>query len=213
MKTLVDLIGQKFGRLTVLRKTTKAERAKTGWLCQCECGSFRINNAYNLNKGIVKSCGCLRNENNKLAGKNNATHGATTSGKISREYKAWQSMKGRVSQPGHYQNIEVYDSWRNSFYAFLCDMGKAPSDDHQVDRIDNSKGYSPDNCRWATSKENQRNRTNNRIIEWNGRSMCLAAWEEELNPLLGLKERAIKMRLNKLGWTVEKAFTTPCCTK
>lgn len=185
------------------------EFAKNGWYCRCECGSFRVNTASCLNRGIVKSCGCFRNENNRIAACGKKTHGATVNGEIVYEYKAWQSMKARVLHSERYKHLEVSSRWISSYENFLADMGDAPSNKHQVDRIDNSKGYYPDNCRWATPTENQRNRTNNKIIEWMGVSMCVAEWEEKLNPLLGLKEGSLKMRLNKLGWTVEKAFTTP----
>jgi hypothetical protein len=88
-------------------------------------------------------------------------------------------------------------------------MGNAPSNEHQIDRIDNSKGYSPENCRWATREENMRNTTVNRIVEWRGEVRCMTEWEEILCPSLGLKPSALRMRIDIHGWSVDKAFTTP----
>jgi hypothetical protein len=126
------------------------------------------------------------------------------------EYKSWSWMRNRIFHPKKdcYRNISICPEWDN-YETFLADMGKAPSDKHQIDRIDNSKGYSPDNCRWATRKENMRNTTVNRIIEWKGVKKCMAEWEEELCPTLGLKPQALRARLFQFGWSVEKAFTTP----
>jgi hypothetical protein len=83
-------------------------------------------------------------------------------------------------------------------------MGECPSDSHTIDRIDNNKGYSPENCRWATMKEQTRNTRRNRILEFDGKSLCLQEWAE----ITGLKRTTIAERINR-GWTVEEALTTP----
>jgi hypothetical protein len=134
--------------------------------------------------------------------------------RLPREHKVWMSMKRRVAFPRNecYQNTTICPEWLESFEAFLRDMGKAPSDKHSIDRIDNSKGYTPDNCRWATNVEQQRNKTNNTIIEWNGESKCLAEWCDELRLKLGVSRNTINERFRH-GWTVERAFTTPCQRK
>jgi hypothetical protein len=119
-------------------------------------------------------------------------------------------MKDRVARPKQdcYKNVVICDRWLASFENFRSDMGEAPGFQYQIDRIDNSKGYSPDNCRWATHKENQRNRTDNLVIEWRGETKCLSAWHEILEPKLKIKYIGLLHRVQR-GWSVEKAFTTP----
>jgi hypothetical protein len=119
-------------------------------------------------------------------------------------------MKDRVARPKQdcYKNVTICDRWLNSFENFLEDMGKAPSFNYQLDRIDNRKGYSPDNCRWLTHKENQRNKTDNVVIEWQGQKKCLSEWHENLGSKLGITYGTLSNRIIR-GWPVEKAFTTP----
>ena len=129
---------------------------------------------------------------------------------LPREHKVWMSMKRRIAFPRNecYRRISICDRWLHSFEDFLEDMGLAPTDNHSIDRIDNLKGYSPDNCRWATHQEQQRNKTNNTIIEWRGEKKCLTAWADELRPILGLSKNTLGERFRR-GWTTEKTFTTP----
>lgn len=132
---------------------------------------------------------------------------------LPKEYKCWKSMKTRVLSPSNdpkrqsYRGLSICDRWL-TFENFFADMGEAPSDKHTIDRIDNAKGYSPDNCRWATHKEQQRNKTDNNLVEWQGKIKCLVEWADELRPILGLSKNALSERLRR-GWTVERAFTTP----
>jgi hypothetical protein len=102
------------------------------------------------------------------------------------------------------RGIKVHPDWcarRTGFAAFLKDMGAAPSPEHTLDRIDGTGAYTPDNCRWATRKEQARNRRSNRLIQAFGREQCLAAWSEEV----GLSPTTIRYRLLK-GWPVERAL-------
>lgn len=217
MGTFVDLTGKVFDRLTVIDRAENGSQGRIRWNCACECGGKAIVRSHALMTGHTKSCNCLMRETNARNGViNKATHGASrgkSTGKkwseIPREYRVWASMKDRVKHSSKYKNVSICPEWVNSYETFLADMGKAPSDKHQIDRINNSQGYSPDNCRWATPKENARNKTNNRLIEWKGEVKCMAEWEEILCPLLGLKPCALHVRINYYGWSIEKAFTTP----
>lgn len=99
----------------------------------------------------------------------------------------------------------VCDRWRNSFEAFLADMGQRPSAKHTIDRINNNGNYEPGNCRWADIKTQNRNTRVNRVLEFRGESRCLTEWAE----MFGLPDATIQYRLDVMGWDVDKALTTP----
>jgi|GEM_PF-3001522 len=124
----------------------------------------------------------------------------------------WQSMNHRCHDPKTKafhtyggRGIRVCDRWRASFEAFLADMGPRPSPRHSIDRIDVNGNYEPGNCRWATPKEQGRNKRDNRMLTAFGRTQCMAAWAEELGVTTGF----IGDRIDELGWSVEEALTTP----
>ena len=124
-------------------------------------------------------------------------------------YKVWLGMRQRCylqscRQFNNYggRGIRVCERWKD-FENFLADMGERP-DGAQIDRIDNNGNYAPENCRWATQKQNMRNTRHNRLIEWRGETLPLAAWAERL----GINERTFTNRLNR-GWPLERAMTEP----
>lgn len=128
--------------------------------------------------------------------KERAIHGeARRSGKT-RTYRIWQNLAHR-----HYESGPVCDRW-NDYRLFLEDMGPCPSTDHSIDRIKNHRGYEPGNCRWATMKEQQNNRTNNRHITFKGVAMTLAQWSDKT----GIPNNTIAARIDRLGWTIEEAL-------
>lgn len=127
------------------------------------------------------------------------------------EYRAWQQMRLRCTDPKHHawpsyggRGITVCQRWLDSVADFIADMGPKPSPKHELDRIDNDRGYEPSNCRWATRKENDRNRRSNRILELGGERKTLAEWCERF----GMRGDTVSWRL-KIGWTVEQALKTP----
>ncbi len=125
---------------------------------------------------------------------------------FSSEYRSWTSMKNRCLNPDarhqKYKGLLTYEKWINSFEEFLKDMGKKPTSKHTIERIDNSKGYFPENCKWATRSEQNRNYSLNRLVEYNGLTLCVTEWAEKL----GISRHRIYQRLNK-GWSIEKALT------
>ncbi len=131
------------------------------------------------------------------------------------EYRAWQTMRLRCTDPEHaaYPNyggrgIAVCDRWLRSVAAFIADMGPKPSEQHEIDRIDNNGNYEPGNCRWATRTENSRNRRSNRLIEHEGETLPLAAWAERY----GIARDTLRKRL-EAGWPVSEALTVPARAK
>lgn len=195
---LNDLTGKRFGSLVAI--SHHRYRNATRWLCHCDCGAEVTRYLGALTRGEATHCGCKRGETSR-------THGMTST----RLYLAWQNMKARCnnSRTKHYasyggRGIRVCDRWAYSFENFLADMGESPTPMHTLDRIDNNGNYCPENCRWATRSEQQANRRPVRLLTFNGRTQCAAAWARELGAPKGL----IYKRL-RLGWSVERAVTTP----
>lgn len=151
-----DMSGETWGKLFVLERASYEGKPK--WKCLCECGKTSVVFASNLRAGNTVSCGCHRVSLNKYRG---LRHGASGT----KLFWTWWGMNKRCHDPGssHYKNyggrgITVCKSWRESFENFYRDMGDKPSPELSVDRIDNNKGYSKKNCRWATAKEQAQNR-------------------------------------------------------
>ena len=205
MKTVTDISGSKYGRLTVLSFAghSNHKRPIPQWHCECECGQTITVVGSHLKNGNTSSCGCLRKE---VAKQRATSHGRKTS----RTYQIWQGMKARTTNPnnGHYhayggRGIEVCDEWLNSFETFLTDMGEAP-EGLSIDRIDNDGHYEPSNCRWATPQQQSRNNSRNVWLEANGVRKCLSDWADDL----GCTSYAIQKRLER-GWDEADAVTIP----
>lgn len=174
MSKRLDFTGQKFGYLTVVEIDPTVKNGRTNWKCLCKCGNYTTVVAYQLRSGKTISCGCRRYETK------NQTHGM----KHTRLYETWCGMKKRCynhNEPCYFRyggkGITVCDEWKYDFMSFYnWSMENGYSDELTIDRIDNSKGYAPDNCRWITHAEQQRNKTNNVFIEHNGETKTLAEW-------------------------------------
>jgi len=186
MSKTKELTGQKFGRLTVVSRAG-SNKGRATWDCICICGNRKIISGKNLLNGITRSCGCLCKIGKKR-------HGMAESPL----YQTWCCMRTRCTNinKDNYRNygdrgITVCERW-DKFENFYADMGDRP-EGLTIERRDNSKGYSPENCKWATQKEQQRNRRNNRMIKYLGKTKCLAAWAE----YLGISKGALGGRLNR----------------
>ena len=196
-------IGEKHNRLTIVSVSHK-KGTRYYMNCECECGNKAVIREESILTGHAKSCGCYARD---LIPKNK-THGLWNS----RTYAIWISMKQRCKDNVKCEKIrksytdkciKVCESWKK-FENFYADMGEAP-EGLSIDRIDNDKGYSKENCRWATDKEQLNNFSRNRPLTLNGETLNLSQWAEKL----GFHRSVLIHRLNRLGWTVEEALTTP----
>lgn len=211
-KPFRDLIGHRYTRWLVLSYAGRSRYGNHQWFCMCDCGVAKLVPDYTLILGKSKSCGCYRVDYGKFVAEKGGTAVVKTHGKRQTiEYMTWCGIKRRTNldhaKPSSYalQGITICERWANSFEAFLEDMGPRPSTDHSIDRIDYLGNYDPGNCRWATKMEQASNKSNNRWLEYAGETKHLSEWAR----IFGLGVGTLHARLNKSGWSVEKALTTP----
>lgn len=198
-----DLTGQKFGRLTVIKKVENNKQGQIKWLCECDCGNSAVVLGGSLKNGATQSCGCLFKE---ILIKRNSKHKKTNT----RLYRIWSRMKAccynkNVKGYKNYggRGIKVCDEWLNDFMSFYnWAINNGYKEDLTIDRIDVNSDYCPNNCRWTTKVEQQRNTTKNIFITYSGETHCLKEWSEILN----IDYSKLHKRIHYLNWSIEKAF-------
>lgn len=161
MPAFQDLTGKVFGRLTVLERAENNRDKNVKYRCRCKCGNERVVYRNALATGKTKSCGCLNRE--KMI-ERATTHGYTRGGKKTPEYTAINNIINRCCNQNHPEypdyggrGITVCDRWKNNLGLFVKDMGERPSKMHSIERVDNDKGYYPENCVWADKTQQSRN--------------------------------------------------------
>ena len=200
-----DITGQRFGRLVVIKRTTK--HGVLYWSCLCDCGKETIAKYNHLRVGSIRSCGFLAQENRTKHGKHDSP-----------EYRTWNAMIRRCTDKNNKnyggRGIIICQGMRD-FSIFCKVMGKRPKG-YQLDRENNNASYTcgscdeclendwPMNCRWVTPKQNSRNTRTNRHLTYKGETHTLAGWAE----IFGLNHNTLCTRLRQ-GWPVEKALTAP----
>lgn len=199
MKTRRDLNNQRFERLVV-----KATDGIHRWLCVCDCGKEISVLTQSLVENKTRSCGCLQKER---AGNAQYKHGHNARGKRTPEYRVWAGIVNRCENPREPaykfyggRGIKVDPVWRESFQSFLDHVGKRP-EGGTLDRIDNNGNYEPGNVRWATRKEQARNRRSSKMVVWKGKELSIAALAEQE----GVNYKRLWQRL-KDGVPLEKAL-------
>ena len=196
--TYKDLINQKFGKLTVVKYVYTDRHNRAIWLCKCDCGSMVEVSSNSLQRSNTKSCGCLKGINQRGYKYN-----------YPRLYNIWQQMKARCYNKNNpdYKNygargITICGEWLSNFQAFYeWSIDNGYKKNLTIDRIDVNGNYEPNNCHWATTKQQNRNTRNNKYITINGEMHCLKEWCEILN----LNYETVKSRL-RYGWNIEKAL-------
>lgn len=193
----LQLAGQVFGSLTVLRRV--ATKPRSVWECVCVCGVVKTYVGSELTLGRVRSCGCMRGE---LIAKAKTTHGRSRS----RAYRMWAAMLHRCGDSNNARyggrGIVVDERWR-VFSEFYADMGDPPPK-HSLGRIDNEQGYCAQNCRWETVAQQNRNRSVSRLVEFGGVIDTVAAHARRA----GLHYDTVYHRIFRQGWAVSEALTT-----
>ena len=209
MGKLIDLAGQRFGRLVVLERVGTNKSGNVLWSCLCDCGNRIIARSDHLKDNHIQSCGCLQKEiASKSCIENKTTHNMSKT-KI---YGAWGNMRKRCYniKNKEYKNyggrgINICDEWNNektgliNFYNWS--MANGYKEDLTIDRKDVNGNYEPSNCRWATYKEQANNKRNNHYITYKNETNTVTEWSEKL----GIKRKTLDWRIAN-GWTTEKLF-------
>jgi hypothetical protein len=207
MNRRIDIEGQRFGRL-VVKRFHSTINGVTRWECECDCGNSSIVYSNNLRRGITKSCGCIHKEKSKETA---TKHGLSETS----IYRAHYAIKQRCLDENNYcfknyggRGITICEEWLDddngliNFYNWALSNGY--SEGLTIDRIDNNGNYEPSNCRWATMKQQQNNKRNNHIIDFNGEHKTITEWAREL----GMNKRTLRTRICECGWDAEKALNT-----
>lgn len=200
-----DLIGRRYGQLFVKERLQTDSHGERKWLCICDCGNIHEATSYNLVHGKTTKCpSCWR----KISAEKKMIHGQEPK----HLFNCYVNMKTRCYNKNYYlfkhyggKGITVCDDWLgkygfNNFRKWAFENGY--NDDLSIDRIDNSKSYCPENCRWVTMTIQQNNRTNNRMLTVNGITDTMANWSKRS----GINYATIQQRLSR-GWSVEDAVT------
>lgn len=199
-----DITHQRFNYLTVLGYAGSGRQSKAMWWCECDCGNITKLVGIEIRNGHTRSCGhCSLVHPGRTP-----THGMT----LTRAWSAWHRLKQRCLNPkkDNFEDyggrgIKVCDRWLNSFENFYEDMGDPPSPQHTIERIDVNGDYCPENCKWLTMQEQQRNKRTAPQITFQGVTKPLITWCEELHLSYG----TIYARIHHHGWTHEEALTIP----
>lgn len=205
MKKL-DLRGERFGKLTVVEAVGKAKNGATLWRCKCDCGKESIVQGGNLRNGHTASCGCYKAE---FCKENFTTHGL----EHTRIYQTWVNMLARCFDDKNIsytryggRGITVCNEWKDDVQSFYeWSLANGYRDDLTIDRIDANGNYEPNNCRWITIKEQANNRRSNILVTYNGKTQTMKQWACDV----GIPYQVVWQRMQKLGWSAEKALTKP----
>ena len=216
MRKTINLVGNRYGMLTVIEQRGSTTSKNAIWFCRCDCGGFALVAAGDLRRdrkdrkggGGTKSCGCLRKTE---PAKSNKRHGMFGT----RIYNTWSGMRNRCENSSHRsarnyhdRGISVCEEWLkfDAFYSWAMNNGY--NDSLTIDRIDNDLGYNPENCRFVTMFEQQSNKRNNAMLTAMGETKTKAQWSRDT----GIDQGTLGSRL-KRGWSVSVALSTPAGEK
>lgn len=204
MPKIVNLTGQTFGKLFVYKQSSKSGAGGKRWVCRCDCGGTTVAYGFNLQRGLVRSCGCSKAKGTR------STHGLSGT----KVHHVWRTMLDRCNNPNANQyedyggrGIVVCTEW-HEFTKFFADMGYPPQGG-TLDRLENDGPYCKENCKWSTRKEQSRNKRNNRMLTVFGKTQTVTDWAIEY----GMPPRTLFNRLIRSGMDPETALTAPLHAK
>lgn len=191
-----NLTGRSFGRLKVLGLSPKRSGRKSYWVCECVCGNKKVVRSDSLKDGKVKSCGCLKKEQDEI-NLDRTTHAKSKTPLHSK----WLKIKERCYNPNAKafefygkRGIAMCEEWKNNFESFeKWALDNGYSSGLTIERLDNNKGYNPDNCKWIPFEEQANNRRSTIWVEWNGKTQNLTQWADEL----GINRGTLSSRYNR----------------
>lgn len=201
MKTVQDITGMQFGRLTAIRRVENDKHGHAQWECLCECGNTAIVLKSSLTSGKTKSCGCYYKDTRKTSA---ATHNQSKT----RLFRVWANMHQRCENPNNKdwkyyggKDVKVCEEW-TTFEGFSkWALNNGYREDLTIDRISVDEGYSPNNCRWTSMKVQMNNTTRNHYITMNGETKSVAEWGRERK----IPYSTLMYRLSH-GWTNERVL-------
>lgn len=187
---MLNIIGERYGRLKVIADGGYDAKGLRQWLCECECGTVKPIPSNGMRSGRIRSCGCLKREAGRRAGLLNVTHGMAGTP----EYTAYLHARERCTKPNTHQyedyggrGIEFRFS---SFEEFIADVGRKPEPKLTIDRINNDGHYEKGNVRWGTREQQMRNSRQAVMLTALGRTQCIRDWSREI----GISETTIRLR-------------------
>lgn len=199
MSGIVNLVGKRFGRLVILEFVRTDKYYNPTWLAECDCGNVVMVRGKNICNGHTQSCGCLKKDKH-------TKHGLTRT-KLYRTHQGIIQRCNNPKAPGYHnyggRGIIISEELL-SFTRFCEEVGEPPSDKHQIDRINNDKGYEVGNLHWVTNQENAWNTRRSRLVTFDGITQTIAKWAYEKN----MCRQTLTKRLNN-GWSAKEALTTP----
>lgn len=207
-----DMTGRRFGKLTVIEPADDYISPQgyhyARWVCKCDCGNVITTRGDGLRNGTTGSCGCKKPELNRKR----AIHGDNRKESTNRLYSIWANMLQRCSNSNRPDYkfyggrcISVCDEWHNYVQFKVWAIAHGYADNLTLDRIDPNGNYEPDNCRWLTIQAQQNNKRSNHYLTYNNTTMSMSEWAD----VVDIPYSTIRSRVNLLGWSAEKALTTP----
>ena len=207
MPKFKDLTGQRFARLTVVSRAENSKSNQTQWLCKCDCGNEAIVRSASLINGHTKSCGCYNDEIRKI-NTDQTTHGLC----YTRIYRIWHGIKARCGNKNskiyrYYggKGVTLCEEWHDFMNFYNWAMGNGYADDLTIDRIDLNGNYEPSNCRWVDKYTQMNNMSTNKYYMYNGEKMTVP----QISRATGVPAYVLQFRLDKLGYSLDKAVNKP----